>query len=502
MKNRNVQMKKGMCTALLVLLLSAVGATKGYAQTITVDNLNYTVIHDGSNSVTLRGHVDGQGAAGTLTIPSTVTYDGTTYTVTGIDEGAFSGCLGLTGDLIIPNSVTWIGSWAFAGCEGFNGSLILGNSLTSIGYEAFQGCIGFTGNLTIPNSVTIIGSRAFEGCSGFTGNLTIPNSVTIIGSRAFRECSGFNGELILPNSLTEIGGGAFYGCSGFIGELNIPNSVSIIQDGDWEDGTFGNCSGFTSLVLSNSLTRIASNAFYNCTGFSGTLNIPNSVVEIGRDAFACCSGFTGTLVLPNSLNYIGSEAFVYCTGLTGNLVIPNSVNEIGSYAFAECSGLNGNLLIPQSISFISEGLFYHCYGFTSITVCNDTTPTVSDLGQYYAFEGIDKSIPVYVPIGSIPAYQTAYGWIEFTNYIESTGIDEQKDITVSAYPNPTIGNLTIEAIDLKQITITNMLGQVIYEGKANGNVFEYDFGRHDEGTYLIRIETVNGEAVKKVSVTR
>ena len=478
MKNRNVQMKKGMCTALLVLLLSAVGATKGYAQTITVDNLNYTVIPDGSNSVTLRGHVDGQGAAGTLTIPSTVTYDGTTYTVTGIDEGAFCDCLGLTGDLIIPNSVTGIGNWAFAGCEGFNGSLILGNSLTYIGYEAFHGCIGFTGNLTIPNSVTTIRSDAFFGCSGF------------------------NGELILSNSLTEIGDGAFYGCSGFIGELNIPNSVSIIQDGDWEHGTFGNCSGFTSLVLSNSLTRIASNAFYNCTGFSGTLNIPNSVVEIGKDAFACCSGFTGTLVLPNSLNYIGSEAFVYCTGLTGNLVIPNSVNEIESYAFAECSGLNGNLLIPQSISFISEGLFYHCYGFTSITVCNDTPPTVSDLGQYYAFEGIDKSIPVYVPIGSIPAYQTAYGWIEFTNYIESTGIDEQKDITVSAYPNPTIGNLTIEAIDLKQITITNMLGQIIYEGKAKGNVFEYDFGRHDEGTYLIRIETVNGEAVKKVSVTR
>jgi hypothetical protein len=476
MKNRNVQMKKGMCTALLVLLLSAVGATKGYAQYFTVDNLKYMVI--GSNIVLLRGHVDGTSAAGTLTIPSTVSYDGTTYTVTGIDEGAFSGCLGLTGDLIIPNSVTGIGNWAFSGCEGFNGSLILGNSLTSIGYDAFHGCIGFTGNLTIPNSVTTIRSDAFFGCSGF------------------------NGELILSNSLTEIGDGAFYGCSGFIGELNIPNSVSIIQDGDWEHGTFGNCSGFTSLVLSNSLTRIASNAFYNCTGFSGTVNIPNSVIEIGKDAFACCSGFTGTLVLPNSLNYIGSEAFVYCTGLTGNLVIPNSVNEIESYAFAECSGLNGNLLIPQSISFISEGLFYHCYGFTSITVCNDTPPTVSDLGQYYAFEGIDKSIPVYVPIGSIPAYQTAYGWIEFTNYIESTGIDEQKDITVSAYPNPTIGNLTIEAIDLKQITITNMLGQVIYEGKANGNVFEYDFGRHDEGMYLIRIETVNGEAVKKVSVTR
>ena len=47
-----------------------------------------------------------------------------------------------------------------------------------------------------------------------------------------------------------------------------------------------------------------------------------------------------------------------------------------------------------------------------------------------------------------------------------------------------------------------MLGQVIYEGEANGDVFEYDFGKHESGVYLVRIETANGVAVKKVTVTR
>ena len=47
-----------------------------------------------------------------------------------------------------------------------------------------------------------------------------------------------------------------------------------------------------------------------------------------------------------------------------------------------------------------------------------------------------------------------------------------------------------------------MLGQIIYEGKANGNAFEYDFGKHDVGVYVVRIETTNGVATKRVVVSR
>ena len=52
---------------------------------------------------------------GAVTIPSSVHYDGKTYSVTNIRDGAFSGCIGLT-FVTIPNSVTSIGSSAFYGC--------------------------------------------------------------------------------------------------------------------------------------------------------------------------------------------------------------------------------------------------------------------------------------------------------------------------------------------------------------------------------------------------
>ena len=133
--------------------------------------------------------------------------------VTSINEGAFFGCSGFTGDLTIPNSVTTIGNWAFGLCSGFTGSLTIGNSVTTIGNYAFYNCSGFTGSLNIPNSVTSIGNGAFYGCSGFTGSLTIPNSVTTIGPSAFSNCNGFTGNLTIPNSVTSIGYYAFYNCS-------------------------------------------------------------------------------------------------------------------------------------------------------------------------------------------------------------------------------------------------------------------------------------------------
>ena len=170
---------------------------------------NITSYSDLTVKVTYRG--DSPGAysdeyLGMVIIPSTVSYEGDTYRVTGIGRDAFYGCSNLIainipegvtsiGDgafsrcssltaINIPESVTSIGDWAFSSCTSLTAITIPENSqLTSIEDEAFSDCSSLT-TITIPESVTSIGVRAFDGCRSLT-DITIPESVLLCFSLLF-----------------------------------------------------------------------------------------------------------------------------------------------------------------------------------------------------------------------------------------------------------------------------------------------------------------------------
>ena len=63
-----------------------------------------------------------------------------------------------------------------------------------------------------------------------------------------------------------------------------------------------------------------------------------------------------------------------------------------------------------------------CTGLTSVT-CFATTPPQLDYG---VFSGVDISIPLYVPAGSVSAYKSADQWKDFTNIlpISQQGVEE------------------------------------------------------------------------------
>ena len=256
-----------LCIATLILLLLPQQLA---AYDFMVDGLCYNRNSDGTSvTVTYENSSSPRysNLCGDIIIPETVTYSGTTYSVTTIGGGAFSGCSGLI-SVNIPNSVTTISGSAFYDCSG----------LTSV---------------TIPNSVTTIGNYAFSGCSGLT-SVNIGNSVTSIGNYAFSYCRGLT-SVTIPNSVTSIGAEAFSDCSGL-------TSVNISDLASW-------CQISFSSNNSNPLS-CAHHLFLNGTEVKD-LVIPNSVTTIGNRAFEGCSGLT-SVTIPNSVTTIGNDAFYEC----------------------------------------------------------------------------------------------------------------------------------------------------------------------------------------------
>ena len=543
----------GNCTGSLTIGNSVVSIGEyaftncGFTDSLTIGN-SVTTIGKGAFS-------ECRGFIGSLTIPNSVTT---------IGEGAFADCSGFTGSFTIPNSVTTIEYATFLGCSGFTGDLVIPNSVTTIGNAAFLLCNGFRGSLIIPNSVTSIGEFAFMDCSGFTGNLTIPNSITTIDYCTFCNCSGFTGSLTIPDSVTSIDGSAFQGCSGLT-SIMIPSSVTeigtnpfpqcsgleqiVVAPGNSFYDSRENCNaiirtsdntlvtGCKNTVISNSVSTIGNYAFYACTGLTGSLTIPNSVTTIGNEAFVGCIGFTGSLTIGNSVTEIGWSAFADCSSFTSITSLATTPPNLGSYAFegVTCT----TLTVPCNCIPTYEASDWATHFSTIVEDCSSHSISIDDnsfnggnvsasvnstnLGEEVILtitpnEGMalasltvsnandpSQTVPVYpISKGSytygflMPPYDVVVKAV----FVEGTAIGESNSIVASVYPNPTNGQVKIEAEDLKQITISNMLGQVIYEGKASGNEFAYDFSQHGEGVYLIRIETASGLVTKRVVVTR
>ena len=129
------------------------------------------------------------------------------------DAGSLSYSIGGTnnGEIKVVHKGDITSSSGFANDSTLKG-LVIGTSCTSIGSSSFYYCTGLTGSLIIPDSVTTIGDFTFSDC-GFTGSLTIPDSVISIGYAAFQGCSGFNSSLTIPNSVTTIATYAFNNCT-------------------------------------------------------------------------------------------------------------------------------------------------------------------------------------------------------------------------------------------------------------------------------------------------
>ena len=415
---------------------------------------------------------------GDIVIPDSFNVGGNEYRVMGIDEGAFSGCTGLT-SVTIP-SVEWIGSDAFSGCTSL-ASITIPNGVTTISSSAFSGCTSLT-SVTIPSSVTNIQSYAFQGCTSLASvtipssvtdigysafeccislaSVTIPSSVTTISSSAFSGCTGLT-SVTIHNGVTEISCETFYGCTSLT-SVTIPSSVTIIgasafentawynnqpdglvyagnvayqYKGEMPEGTlitirngtvsisenaFSRCTSLTSVTIPSSVTTIGGGAFYGCTSLS-SVTIPSSVTTISSSAFSRCTSLT-SVTIPSSVTTIGGGAFSDCTNLT-SVSIPSSVTFIGRSAFSGCTGLT-SVTIPNSVTYIDDSAF-DCSNLLSIYVEGETPPSIlPDVTEYWSdengsFQSVDKKTCVlYVPKGCKSAYENAEGWKDFQNIEE------------------------------------------------------------------------------------
>ena len=226
-------MRKRFLLSLLVALLTTLSL---HAYDFQSGDLYYNTTSDTTVEVAYQSKSsDNYQGLTTATIPETVTYNGTTYSVTSIGKSAFKWCSSLT-SVTIPNSVT------------------------SIEYEAFSLCSSLT-SVTIPNSVTSIGNYAFQGCSSIADIYCYATTPPVcdddnIFSGVSKRCYVHVPAGTIPNYQVALGWSYFYNFSEISEETAISeteqqneSSRKIIRDGQ----VLILCNGVTYDMMGNTL---------------------------------------------------------------------------------------------------------------------------------------------------------------------------------------------------------------------------------------------------------
>ena len=454
-------MKKSFITLLtLVVGVELMLAYNDHA--IYVDGIYYDLDNNKQTAaVSFPGSIPTGGAyRGDIVIPSSVAYDGITYSVTSIGHSAFKNCENVS-SVTIPNTVTIIEEEAFAECR-------------------------YLRPISIPNSVTTIKDRAFYHCTFCLTSITIPNSVTSIGEEAFSQCGSLVSAAI-GTGLINIEKKAFYGSNlkelvmyspipptiindsleiakPYMGYPTFPKSVVIyIPCGSFEAYSESNWRFYNvqysaevynnfeidvessdslkgSVVVDleydnscNTLLKIIamSNYGYKFTQWSdGNTENPRTLVLDKNTSLMAEFDIAkrGTCGKNDQLSWAyddktktlkieGSGELIenYTYGLEAptqmqNLIIGNEVTAIGDSAFYAMTTMR-HLSIGSNIASIGNYAFAECKNYDDITCYATTVPTIN--ATTFANIGNKYYIYLYVPEECQRAYKRDTYWSAF-----------------------------------------------------------------------------------------
>ena len=466
-------MKQLYLKRIVFLVLCLINGLSGWAleyQSFIVNGIGYKILTDNTVAVTNRAQGPQQAIhiipdyqdipyAGDIVIPSTVFYGGITYTVTSILESTFENNTSVTA-VTLPATVKEVGIWAFKGAGLKKLTVSDGNTaLTLRHYSAysysspFYGCpidslyIGRDINhanrkydyapynsslkdVVIGDQVTKISREAFESCKSLK-KVSLGKNIEEIGESAFNGCDSLV-SANLGDKVSSIGSYAFNSCKS-LKTVNISDKVKIIQS-----YTFQGCISLESVTGFAAVDSIRSYAFYECKSLRN-ITIPATAKEVGIWAFReaglkklTVSDSGAPLTLRHNSAYSYSSPFYGCP--IDSLYIGRDINHANrKYDYAPYNSSLKDVVIGDQVTKISREAFENCASLKEVSFGKN----IEEIGAS-AFSGCNalqmiraywqipletpdntfsntvyKNATLYIPGGTMPAYQTTSCWKNF-----------------------------------------------------------------------------------------
>ncbi len=402
---------------------------------VTTGGITYSCNQGSHTATVIEGDADEEG---NVNIPSTITYNNVTYTVSAIGSQAFLQKPSIY-SLSIPGSVKRIGRGAFWNCYRLT-ELVLPEGVESIGESAFEGLFDLE-SVKLPSTIKSIGERAFYSDANLSAVVTLITDVINVTENTFSKNTYSKATLFVPNGtkskyqkalgwkkFTQIAEGeqGKEKKDGLTYKYRTDTKTAEVIDCDYEQfSETGRVVIPQTVTLGGvdfSVTSIGSYLFYyDFEHVIKDVELPDGIKSIGDWAFT--NSIIESIVLPGTLESIGDNAFA-ATHIY-KLKIPEGVKSIGKNAL-EMTSLE-ELELPSTLTTIGENTSLNSL---KVLVCHmkeplsinenmfDISVHVDDYqnGGYGKWISQFSSAVLYVPTGSKEKYANAPVWKNF-NYI-------------------------------------------------------------------------------------
>ena len=179
------------------------------------------------------------------------------------------------------------------------------------------------------------------------------------------------------------------------------------------------------------------------------------------------------------------------------------------YAFPLSAG--NHILEWKYANQLAEGEYENAFYIDDITVGNPYNLYRADCdGSNQVLVASDVTETTYVDHGweALPIGQYKYGvsadggahiaWSECLDK-DYMALSEATEAEVKVYPNPALSQVTVECDGLRRVTLTDLLGQVVYDTEVTTSVTVLPLEALPSGMYLLNIVSESGSFTTKIS---
>ena len=481
-----------MAVAIMMLSLQAMA----FSYTYQGRTLYYNITS--GNTVEVVGVFTAYGGYFGVVIPSTVTYNGTTYRVTSIGKSAFVYCSRLT--TLNFNAINCQDFEAYYNYYPFSGTSLttvnIGDSVQRIPANFVPYCSGLT-SVSIPNSVTSIGGGAFYGCSGLTSVRCLATAPPSIGSSSF---SGISSTCTLTVSCVSFDAYVGSDWNTYFGGRILEDSTeefSFELTASANDLTAGSVDISIGERCDQRILTATPESCYRFNAWSdGNRNNPRIVTLTQDTAF---TAYFDRAVYTQAISHAICEGSVY----TENGF---NVSEAGTYTqnLQTVNGCDSIVTLTLTVNPVESTTL-------SAAICEGTTYTengfnVSEAGTYtqnlQTVNGCDRIVTLTLTVN--PTYNiTIDASINEGETYEENGFSESE---AGTYVHTLQSEFGCDSVITLNLTVNSSLNDVVanavevrlYPNPAKSFV-TLEFEALDENT-LLQIFDINGRRVRTLDL--